>query len=130
MIRYIEQEMMRCKMIQIAICDDEQNSRAYLKQLIDNSNISDYEITEFSSGTQFLDFEKVFDIVFLDPPYQKGMLVPALKSVLPLMSDYGIIVCEYPPEVEIPQSLGGFDIAKTYRYGKINVSVYREGAKD
>lgn len=72
----------------------------------------------------------VFDIVFLDPPYQKGLLVPALKSVLPLMSDYGIIVCEYPPEVEIPQSIGGFEVAKTYRYGKINVSVYRKGAND
>ena len=72
----------------------------------------------------------VFDIVFLDPPYQKGLLVPALKSVLPLMSDYGIIICEYPPEVEIPQSIGGFEIAKTYRYGKINVSVYRKGAKN
>ncbi len=69
-----------------------------------------------------------FDIVFLDPPYQKGLLVPAIKAVLPLMSDYGIIVCEYPPDVEIPESIGGFLIAKTYRYGKINVSVYRKGA--
>ncbi len=71
-----------------------------------------------------------FDIVFLDPPYQKGLLVPALKSVLPLMSDFGIIICEYPPEVEIPENLGGFAVAKTYRYGKINVSVYRKGAKE
>ncbi len=70
-----------------------------------------------------------FDIAFLDPPYGNGILVPALKAVLPLMSDYGIIVCEYPPEVEIPESLGGFGITKTYRYGKINISVYRKGAK-
>lgn len=71
-----------------------------------------------------------FDIVFLDPPYKKGMLLPALKSVLPLISDYGIIVCEYPPEVNIPESIGGFEISKTYRYGKINVSIFRKGAKD
>ena len=72
----------------------------------------------------------IFDIVFLDPPYQKGLLLPAIKSVLPLMSDYGVIVCEYPPEVEIPQSIASFTVAKTYRYGKINVSVYRKEGKE
>jgi 16S rRNA (guanine(966)-N(2))-methyltransferase RsmD len=72
----------------------------------------------------------IFDIVFLDPPYQKWLLLPAIKSVLPLMSDYGVIVCEYPPEVEIPQNIGGFAVAKTYRYGKINVSVYRKEGKE
>ncbi|MBR4099840.1 MAG: 16S rRNA (guanine(966)-N(2))-methyltransferase RsmD [Clostridia bacterium] len=72
----------------------------------------------------------IFDIAFLDPPYHRGLLVSAIKAVLPLMSDYGIIVCEYPPEVEIPQSIGGYEVAKTYRYGKINVSVYRKGAKE
>jgi hypothetical protein len=39
-------------------------------------------------------------------------------------------VCEYPPEVEIPQNIGGFAVAKTYRYGKINVSVYRKEGKE
>lgn len=69
-----------------------------------------------------------FDIVFLDPPYSEGLLVPAIKSVLPLMSDYGIIICEYPPEVEIPESIGGFAVSRTYKYGKINVAIYKKGA--
>ncbi len=68
-----------------------------------------------------------FDIVFLDPPYAAKMLVDAVKSVLPLMSDYGMIVCEYPPEVEIPENIGGWYIYRTYRYGKINAAIYRKG---
>lgn len=68
-----------------------------------------------------------FDIVFLDPPYAAGMLIDAIKAVLPLMSDYGLIVCEYPPEVTIPEEIGGFSVYRTYRYGKINVSIYRKG---
>ncbi len=91
----------------------EQNSRVYM--------------SDYSSFTAMC--RDTFDIVFLDPPYKQGLLLPALKSVLPLMSDYGIIICEYPPEVEIPQSIGGFEVLKTYRYGKINVSVYRKGAQ-
>ena len=71
-----------------------------------------------------------FDIVFLDPPYNEGLLMPAIKAVLPLMSDYGLIVCEHPPEVKLEESVGGFEIFKTYRYGKVNVTVYRKGEQE
>lgn len=68
-----------------------------------------------------------FDIVFLDPPYNAGLLMPAVKAVLPLMSDYGMIVCEHPPEVKPEENVDGFSISKTYRYGKVLVTVYRKG---
>ena len=68
-----------------------------------------------------------FDIVFLDPPYSAGLLMPAVKAVLPLMSDYGVIVCEHPPEVKLDEEIGGFKIAKAYLYGKVLVTVYRKG---
>ncbi len=67
-----------------------------------------------------------FDIVFLDPPYAEGLLMPALKAVLPLVSDYGFIICEHPSEVKPDESVGGFKISKSYRYGKVYVSVYRK----
>lgn len=110
---------------------------------VDSSNTSIKIIKKNLEITGFTDFSKVitadyssfaamcrdtFDIVFLDPPYTEGLLLPAIKSVLPLMSDYGLLVCEYPPEVEIPESIGGFSIYRTYRYGKINISIYRKGA--
>ena len=66
-----------------------------------------------------------FDIVFLDPPYKAGYLMTAVKAVLPLVSSYGFIVCEHPPEVEVEEKVGGFEIFRTYRYGKVNVTVYR-----
>ncbi len=110
---------------------------------VDNSNASIRIIKENIESVGFVEESKVFssdyktftamsrdtfDIAFLDPPYKKEMLLPALRSVLPLMSDFGIIICEYPPEVEIPESIGGFSIYRTYRYGKINVTIYRKGA--
>lgn len=69
----------------------------------------------------------IFDIAFLDPPYDEGMLLPAIKAVLPLMSDYGTVICEHPPYVELPQEIGGFSVSRTYRYGKIHVTVYKKG---
>ena len=82
--------------------------------------------SDYSSFTAMC--RESFDIVFLDPPYKEGLLLPSIKAVLPLMSDFGTIVCEYPPEVEIPVSIGGFGIYRTYRYGKINVTFLRKGA--
>lgn len=69
-----------------------------------------------------------FDIAFLDPPYSAGLLMPAVKAVLPLMSDYGVIICEHPPEVKLDEEIGGFKITKAYRYGKVLVTLYRKGA--
>lgn len=70
----------------------------------------------------------IFDFAFLDPPYNSGLLVPAIKAVLPLMSDYGAIVCEHPPEVKPQEEIGGFCIDRVYRYGKVLVTIYRKGA--
>lgn len=110
---------------------------------VDSSNNSIKIIKKNLETTGFTDISKVvssdfstfaamcrdsFDIAFLDPPYKEGILLPAIKSILPLMSNYGLIVCEYPREVEIPESIGGFSVYRTYRYGKINVTIYRKGA--
>lgn len=67
-----------------------------------------------------------FDIAFLDPPYSKGLLNDALKLTTSVMSDYGIIVCEHPPQVVLPDNEGGFFISRTYKYGKIALTVYRK----
>ena len=94
---------------------------------IENTGFSDKSKVYTADFSSFAAMSRdTFDIAFLDPPYKSGLLLPAIKAVLPLMSSYGIIICEYPPEVELPLELGGFEISKTYHYGKVNVSVYRK----
>lgn len=70
---------------------------------------------------------ETFDIAFLDPPYEAGLLTKALDTVCDRMSDYGIIICEHPSEVSLPEEVKGFGIYRVYKYGKINVTVYRKG---
>lgn len=70
---------------------------------------------------------ETFDIAFLDPPYESGLLTRALETVAQKMSDFGMIICEHPSDVALPEETGGFTVQKVYRYGKINVSVYRKG---
>ena len=66
-----------------------------------------------------------FDLVFLDPPYAAELLVPALNKVAPLVNDGGIIVCETEDGIALPQRVDRFAVAKTYRFGRIFVWLYR-----
>ena len=66
-----------------------------------------------------------FDLVFLDPPYAAELLLPALQKVAPLVNDGGIIVCETEGDTELPARVDRFSVAKTYRYGRISVWLYR-----
>ena len=52
-------------MIQIAICEDEENIREYLRTLISKQNM-ECEITEFESGEGYLQSDKEFDLLCLD----------------------------------------------------------------
>lgn len=66
-----------------------------------------------------------FDIAFLDPPYEKGILEQTLPLLEEHMSDRGIVVCEHEQKLVLPEEFGRLKKAKTYKYGKIEVTVYR-----
>lgn len=70
--------------------------------------------------------KETFDIVFLDPPYKAGLLENSLYSVTRIMSNYGIIICEHPNNITLPEKVNGFKLSKLYRYGKINLTVYKK----
>ncbi len=70
-----------------------------------------------------------FDIIFLDPPYNKQLLTKAVEEIhrLDLLAKDGIIVAESEVGGETPPD-GYFDILKQAKYGKTMVFVL--GRKD
>ena len=67
-----------------------------------------------------------FDIAFLDPPYKSGVLLDALGKTVTKMSDYGIVFCEHPADIHMPDSAGSFKINRTYKFGSIAVTTYKK----
>lgn len=70
--------------------------------------------------------KRIFDLVFLDPPYkEKELYAQCVKTLLDegLLSSRGVIVNEYEGELVLPQT--GFSFAKTYNYGRTNVLILR-----
>lgn len=66
-----------------------------------------------------------FDIAFLDPPYESGLLQELLPVLCKKMSDTGIIICETQRDEELPEKIDDFVCKKPHRYGKAKITLYR-----
>lgn len=66
-----------------------------------------------------------FDLAFLDPPYGIGLLQQALPLVAERMNPGGTIICEHPVEESLPECAGDFVQVRSYKYGKILLTLYR-----
>ncbi len=71
-----------------------------------------------------------YDLVFIDPPYNKGLSQKALELLPNVMNLTGTIICEVALEEELPEKTGEFCLDRTYRYGKIKVCIYRRPTED
>ena len=68
-----------------------------------------------------------FDLIFLDPPYAAGLLEPAIAHIarFDILSPHGIIVAEHPAGKTLPALAAPYRLHRTYRYGKIALTIYR-----
>ena len=70
-----------------------------------------------------------FDLIFLDPPYDTGLLDKALENVVQfdILAEGGIIVCESRREKELPQLPQPYYLLTERSYGKIKLTLYGKG---
>ena len=70
-----------------------------------------------------------FDIVFLDPPYNKGFITPCIEMIVSkgTLNDGGIIVLE-SDSVDFHGEISNIGVLKQKKYGRSYVTVYKKGA--
>lgn len=90
-----------------------------------NAEVLRTEAVTFLKGNR-----KKYDIIFMDPPYSKGILQDTLPYAVRNVNDGGVIICEHPYGEEMPQTVGNFSVYRDYKYGKIGITVYRNGEED
>lgn len=78
------------------------------------------------NSTNLLKFaKKKYDIAFLDPPYESGLLQETMPIVAQIMNENGIIICESSKNDKLLQKYYKFTLDREYSYGTISVSIYR-----
>ncbi len=65
------------------------------------------------------------DIVFLDPPYDSDFFEEISESVDEVMDEDGLIVTETDSRNKTRESIGKFDLKKSYKYGRTVIGVYK-----
>lgn len=68
-----------------------------------------------------------FDLIFMDPPYLKGYIIPTLQDIgfRNLLKEEGIIVVEHDKRDILPDTIDIFAIYKQKQYGRTTVSFYK-----
>ena len=79
----------------------------------------------FGDAVSFLMRKDNFDIAFVDPPYNMGLVEKCLPLLLKLMSEDGIVVCETSAGEDLPESIDGWYADRVRRYGKTKLTLYR-----
>lgn len=71
-----------------------------------------------------------FDLIFLDPPYDKGLIDKALAQIeeFNLLKKSGIIVCEFNHKENIDTH--SFEVIKRYHYGLTDTMLLEKGEHD
>ncbi|MBQ8636793.1 MAG: 16S rRNA (guanine(966)-N(2))-methyltransferase RsmD [Clostridia bacterium] len=67
-----------------------------------------------------------FDIIFLDPPYNKGFIEPVLVDIVEnnRLNDGGIIVLE-SDDTDMHSEFDGLSVLKQKKYGRSYITVYQ-----
>jgi len=105
------------------------SSREAQRVILKNIETTGFKAKSKVSAADSLTFIKScserFDIAFLDPPYNKGIIPEILPFVAEKMAPGGIIICETEKTEQLPDEAGCFAKLKEYRYGKIKLTSYR-----
>ena len=75
---------------------------------------------------QFANEEIVFDLIFIDPPYAKEMIPPAIEIIgeIDLLKKDGLIVCKIDTSEEIYEGNAYYSLIDKRKYGNTTVLFY------
>lgn len=87
--------------------------------LFSKSKIARMEAEAFLSATA-----ERFDIVFIDPPFDKAVFPEIFKSLEKRLNPGAVVICESADKGEFPETAGKLSLAKKYKYGSVFVHRY------
>lgn len=104
---------------------------AIIKQNLQKTGLSVLSQVVATDALSYLERPKdAFDLVFMDPPYSAGLLLPTLEKAVEHVNDGGILICESDEDTVLPDKVDRFTLDRVRRYGRIHVWIYRYTAME
>lgn len=116
---------------EVYLVDRSKDAFSLLKQNIENLNFEDtcYALNKDSyEALRYLaDKKKIFDVIFIDPPYCREMIPEAIKIVhdKKILSKDGIIVTKIDSIEEIYEGYEDITLIKSKKYGNTTICLYK-----
>jgi len=107
----------------VTFVDESREAVALVRENLSRCKLTAEVIQTESIG--FIGRDGTYDLIFLDPPYDTGLLNSALEKIVQfdILNDGGIIICESRQETTISALPTPYFIEKERRYGKIKITV-------
>lgn len=105
--------------------DNSKKSIEIVRKNLEKTNLTNLSQLFHMNSVDYIKLsDKKYDLIFLDPPYNKGILTEILPSLSDKLNDKGQIICEYEQNLELPEKIKNLRLKKNYKYGKIKVSIF------
>ncbi len=84
-----------------------------------------HEDAQFSIKRLFKEGRK-FDIVFLDPPYDAGLLKKTLQTIVAydILTPAGLVIAQHSKKESLPENLGVLSLLRQKSYGSTFLSIF------
>ena len=102
-----------------------------LKENVENLKFSDFcfplNMDSYEALRNFAKKGKIFDLIFIDPPYCKEMIPEAMKIIKEnnLLQEDGLIVTKIDSIEEIYEGYEDIKLIKSRKYGNTTVCLYK-----
>lgn len=111
--------------------DESSDAVRLIRENIKNTGFENKSVVERSDAAAFLRRGERFDVIFLDPPYETGLVETALKNIIEfdILKENGIIICETKAEKLLPEATPPYKKGKEYKYGRIKITLYSKSSR-
>ncbi len=108
--------------------DHRADAVSLIRRNLDTADMADRAVVTAGDALSFLAAcEERFGLIFLDPPYGTDLLERALEQIAArdLLIPGGWLSAEHPADHPLPEAAPPCRTYRTYRYGKIAVTLFR-----
>ncbi|MFH0827258.1 MAG: 16S rRNA (guanine(966)-N(2))-methyltransferase RsmD [Candidatus Omnitrophota bacterium] len=115
----------------LVLVESDRTCQRALERNCESLNLRDFELCAQQTDVaiqRFFKEKRCFDIIFLDPPYYKGMGKKTLQMLgaYDILAPNGFLVVQHFKKDDLPEALGDLRLLKRSSYADTILSFYRK----